>query len=729
MNAQPLDFAQLMPQVATRLLGKPNDRLSKGHRLRFGTNGSMEVDTSEGWFDDHEDGGRAARGGVLDLIQHKQRCDRAGALRWLEEQGLKDERSAQPAALFTPKTFYDYCGADGEVAFRVERRGKGTAKPFLQYGPDGRGGFHAAAGCMQGVVRIPYRLPELLAADPQAIVYVCEGEKDADRLANAGLIATTNPGGAGKFTADLASYLKGRRVVALEDNDEAGAKHVAGVLSVLEGVAAQAAVLRLPGLPPKGDVSDWLDSNSSLGGNSPFDLARLAEEALSAPEEPAEIFEIADLTLWARTQPTPKAFVMAPFIPRDDVVIITGDGGTNKSTLALQISACSAAGKQTLGLDVTPGPALYVTAEDDQRENHWRLDKIASAIGTTLDHLAGRLHIVSLRGKLNNELATFDSDGKLRPAPAYRTLRETIKHTGAKLVTLDNVAHLFAGNENDRSQVTAFINLLYQVCGDFGATILLIAHRNKTGDSYSGSTAWLNAVRSQLMIERSEEHDPDARRLSLGKANYARQGESVEFRWHDFALVRDADLPDDRRKEIAETVMANSDNAAFLACLAERNAQRRQVSEKPTAANFAPKQFLGMPQAKGLTRPRLEKALDRLFRIGAIERGFLYRDTGEGKDVFGLREVGNNDPEGSPGIPETSPETSRKHIPEGTGNPQETTGNTPPIYKYIPGAALEAPAPDNAGLPAPVSFAAFDGKRGAAGMILAPGEDGDDVEL
>jgi RecA-family ATPase len=386
----------------------------------------------------------------------------------------------------------------------------------------------------------------------------------------------------------------------------------------------------------KGDVSDWLAE-----GGSAFQLVQqFAEPALAELNKPAETFEIADLALWASTAPTPKAFYMAPYIPRDDVVIVTGDGGTNKSTLALQISVCAAAGKPFLGMDVAPGAALYVTAEDDNRENHWRLAKIAQAVGTTIGQVADRLHIVSLRGRLNNELATFDSDAKLRPAPAYALLRATIEKTGAKLVTLDNVAHLFAGNENDRSHVTAFINLLYQLCGDLGVTILLIAHRNKNGDTYSGSTAWLNAVRSQILLERSDENDADVRRLSLGKANYARQGEEISFRWHDFALIRNSDLSPNVAAEIAAVARDNGDNAVFLACLAERLKQRRAVSEKHSPT-YAPSEFARMSESKGIGKARLDRAMERLFRLGKIERGELWKGD-DRKPVFGLRETAGN---------------------------------------------------------------------------------------
>lgn len=53
-HQEPIDFAGLMPKVAELLLGQPNARLSRGQRLRFGSKGSMEIDTGEGWFDDHE---------------------------------------------------------------------------------------------------------------------------------------------------------------------------------------------------------------------------------------------------------------------------------------------------------------------------------------------------------------------------------------------------------------------------------------------------------------------------------------------------------------------------------------------------------------------------------------------------------------------------------------------------------------------------------------------------
>jgi hypothetical protein len=110
------------------------------------------------------------------------------------------------------------------------------------------------------VRRVLYRLPELLAST-RGIVVV-EGEKDADRLASLGIVATCNVGGAGKWRAEYADALRGRTVVIIPDNDEPGRRHADDVAQQLSG-SAEVRILELPGLPDKGDVSDWLDAGHS----------------------------------------------------------------------------------------------------------------------------------------------------------------------------------------------------------------------------------------------------------------------------------------------------------------------------------------------------------------------------------------------------------------------------------------------------------------------------------
>ncbi|MEE9541063.1 MAG: hypothetical protein V3V85_06175, partial [Candidatus Thorarchaeota archaeon] len=110
------------------------------------------------------------------------------------------------------------------------------------------------------VRRVLYRLPELLAADPTEPVYIPEGEKHVNELMELGFVATCSPFGAGKWKDEYSEHLKGRRVVILPDNDEPGQKHAQQIAESLRGIAASTKVLELPGLPPKGDILDWLDA-------------------------------------------------------------------------------------------------------------------------------------------------------------------------------------------------------------------------------------------------------------------------------------------------------------------------------------------------------------------------------------------------------------------------------------------------------------------------------------
>lgn len=380
-------------------------------------------------------------------------------------------------------------------------------------------------------------------------------------------------------------------------------------------------------------------------------LRSLADEVADAPTmtgmgrlEPVramkgpEPFRFADLAEWQDQTPKPKTFLMPGYVPQRELTLATGAGGANKSTFGQQLATCVAAGIPMLGIDVMQGNALYITAEDDEDQLHWMQAHICKAVGANMAALARKLHLTSLRGRLGNEIAVFDGEGILRPTPTFHALRATIEKAGAHLVVLDNAAHLFAGNENDRQQVTAFVNLLYSLCRDLGVTMILVAHSNKAGDSYSGSTAWLNAVRSQIVLGRPEDSpDPDERILTLGKANYARQGQELRFRWHDFALRLDDDLPEDTRKEMAATIRASNDNELFIACLRQMTSEKRAVSEK-SSKSFAPLVFTRMPESRGIGKVRLEQAMDRLFRIGRIERGELWK-AADRKVAYGLRET------------------------------------------------------------------------------------------
>ena len=166
-----------------------------------------------------------------------------------------------------PKVTYDYHGIDGNLKFQVV---KGPGKKFWQRRPDGKGGWIKN---IRGVKPVLYRLSDLIA-QPDDRVYIVEGEKDADRLAGLGLLATTNPGGAGKWKPAFSDTLADRDIVILPDNDAPGRAHAEQIIESFGGDVKSVKIVELPGLPDKGDVSDWLDA-----GGTETDLEALVDAA------------------------------------------------------------------------------------------------------------------------------------------------------------------------------------------------------------------------------------------------------------------------------------------------------------------------------------------------------------------------------------------------------------------------------------------------------------------
>lgn len=103
-----------------------------------------------------------------------------------------------------------------------------------------------------------YRLPDVLAAPVSQPVWWTEGEKDADGLANVGLVSTSSPNGSKTWYTHFGQWLAGRYVVLVEDNDQDGRWRVGRLRRPLVDVAASVRVVSFPDLPEGGDVTDWL---------------------------------------------------------------------------------------------------------------------------------------------------------------------------------------------------------------------------------------------------------------------------------------------------------------------------------------------------------------------------------------------------------------------------------------------------------------------------------------
>lgn len=152
---------------------------------------------------------------------------------------------------------YQYTDASGALLYEKLRR---ADKSFSQRRPDGKGGFLYNR---QGVPHVLYRLHEVASAE---IVLICEGEKDANRLAGLGFTATTGENGAGpgKWLLEYSQQLAGKDCYVLGDNDAVGRAFQTETANAIHGTAKSVKVLDLASvwadIPDHGDISDYFQA-------------------------------------------------------------------------------------------------------------------------------------------------------------------------------------------------------------------------------------------------------------------------------------------------------------------------------------------------------------------------------------------------------------------------------------------------------------------------------------
>lgn len=348
-----------------------------------------------------------------------------------------------------------------------------------------------------------------------------------------------------------------------------------------------------------------------------------------------------DPSLW-QGDPPERRWAVDGMVPHAQATLLTGAGSAGKSLVMQLQCTCVALGLPWLGIPVERAVSIYISCEDDEAELWRRQKAICDGLGVTLEDLSGKLFLLSLAGRVDNELAVFDAMGRISVCDRYRDIQDACARVEARHVALDNTGHFFSGNENDRHQVAGFVGLLNGLAALIDGSVVIIGHPNKAGAEYSGSTAWENQVRSRLFMETpsnddGEPFDPDVRVLRRGKSNYAQKGGELTFRWHKWTFVLPDHLSEDEQISIRQVTQDTAENERFLACLAARSEEKRAVSEQEASPTYAPRIFSKMDMAKGMKMEAFKRAMDRLFRIKAIERGTLPWDKSRGHAAEGLK--------------------------------------------------------------------------------------------
>jgi RecA-family ATPase len=178
-----------------------------------------------------------------------------------------------------------------------------------------------------------------------------------------------------------------------------------------------------------------------------------------ATRAPAEIlpFETFDASQWQDVPIEPRRWIAHNRIPVGEPGIMSGDGGTGKTKLALQLAAAIAAGLRDWigGVVDAEGPVIVFSAEEKLKEMHRRTLDTIEHRGLSFNDLRGGLHFICDHD--DAVLGAVDRNGIVQPTMSLLRLEKTVAAIRPALVIIENAADVYSGNESDRPNVTRFM--------------------------------------------------------------------------------------------------------------------------------------------------------------------------------------------------------------------------------------------------------------------------------
>lgn len=323
-------------------------------------------------------------------------------------------------------------------------------------------------------------------------------------------------------------------------------------------------------------------------------------------------------------EPPARRWATAAWLGFGHVTLMPGASGVGKTLCAQQWISALALGRDFVGHSAGALRCLMWACEDEHDELWRRQLAIARWLDVGLEAFGSALTIESRHGR-DNTLVCRSDFGRLTFTPLIEELRQQAGDYRAEVVVLDNAAQLYGADENDRHEVTAFLNALTGALP--GRAVMLLAHPSRaTGSEFSGSGAWEAVARTRLYLGRTlpdqkagddAEDGGEVRYLARRKANYSeRDWRRLQFR--DGVLVPDD--PPDLQGGIVGHIREQTAERVVLTALRRLTEMAIRSTESTASPQFLPKLILDYKLGEGHARQDLVAAMRRLMTADRIRR-------------------------------------------------------------------------------------------------------------
>ena len=323
--------------------------------------------------------------------------------------------------------------------------------------------------------------------------------------------------------------------------------------------------------------------------------------------------------------------------------LLAGSGGAGKSSLVQHEATTGALGRRYFAPDDSePYRSLVLNCEDTHDDLWLRQEAICEHERIDMADLHGRLYLESRFGCDNALMAPVN--GQLTTTPLFKALREQVNDLRIDALWLDNAAHLFLGDHDNRTEVTQYVNAVNGLVVGRPLAVIHVAHVSRLpGSEFTGSVAWENAVRMRLFIGSKlpdqrvgdDEPESDVRYLAKRKSNHSARD------YVKFTMRRGLLVPEGAPGHVGAVMQAidqqKADSTA-MAGLRALAAMGIRATDGKTSPDYLPSQIVAKGLAAGYTKHDLGKAMNRLMASGALIRAQVGQQANR-SPKFGLCEA------------------------------------------------------------------------------------------
>ena len=397
---------------------------------------------------------------------------------------------------FLPVALHEYVNADGcTLHYRIRLKHPETGEKWIRPMRLNGSGFEL------GEPKYPHGKPlyalHPIASNPDAVVWIVEGEQKADALNKLGLVATTS-GGATSAGATDWQPLQGRTLTIWPDNDEPGRSYAGEVASILLGMGCTVSCVDVAkvGLAHGDDVMQWLEAHPGAGRADvealPVFTPSASAKSAAAGLVVVGLHEFLENDLPAREE------ILSPWLLSQSLNMVYSWRGVGKTHCSLGIAFAIASGTSFLGWKAAK--ARKVLFIDGEMPGVALQTRLAAIVAASDDQPApGMLRIL-----------TPDLQSGPMPDLATQAGQEAINDIleDVEVIVLDNLSCLARGCGRENQSETWLVVAQWALCMRAqGRSVLFLHHAGKDGQQ-RGTSKREDLLDCVISLKRPVDYNP-----------------------------------------------------------------------------------------------------------------------------------------------------------------------------------------------------------------------------